>query len=123
MLYFEQNTTNAISVDAPQSAEESEAFFFFTFENQQTQDDYSTYLTRLNPSSERYGMFELVLPADIAMKAGEYTYNIYGSVNNTETDVKLLNLLEVGLASIKEEGATNVFYEPTPLEGNAYGNS
>ena len=68
-------------------------------------------------------MFDLDIPNDLDMVAGKYVYKIYGSEDDTTTDTELLNLLEVGMASVKEEGGTNVFYEPTPLQGTAYGNS
>ena len=123
MLYLAKNTTNRLSVDAPLMAQLEAPYYFFTFSHLQTQAFFSTYLTRLNPSSERYGEFNLILPSDLDMTSGSYQYKIFENANDTDTDTSGMALLEQGITKVAKAFTPGTYYEPPTLTSPTYGNS
>lgn len=123
MLYLETNKTNPISVDAPQISEPENTFYFFVFENIQTQDTYSSYVTRTNVISERFGAFNIVIPTDFGLHGGMHEYKVYSAEDELSTDTETMQLLEVGYASVLANTGTNNFYDNPDLTGVAYDRS
>lgn len=123
MLYLILNTTNPISIDAPQTVTTSTPFYYFQFEDIQTQETYSGYIDKLNSSSERFGEFEVVLPTAFDMPSGEYIYQVFESEDEIETDTDNLTLLEKGMAVVIATIETNEFYNAPTLTSSVYANS
>ena len=123
MLYLIKNTTNPISIDAPQTVTTSTPFYFFEFEDIQTQEIYTGYVDRLNPSSERFGEFEVILPTDFDMESGEYIYKVFQSEDEIETNTDNLTLLEKGMSVVIATVETNDFYDAPTLTSSVYVNS
>jgi len=123
VLYLSKNTTNRLSVDAPQMAELETPYYFFTFSHLQIQSFYSTYLTRLNPASKRFGEFNLILPSDLDMTSGTYEYKIFESADEISTDTSTMVLLEQGICKVAKAFTPGSFYEPPTNLSPTYGNS
>ena len=123
MLYLAKNSTNRLSVDAPIMAVLSTPYYYFTFSHLQTQDFFSSYLTRLNPASTRYGEFDLILPTDLNMTSGAYQYKIYENAAEVGTDTSLMSLLEQGMCKVAKSFTPGTYYEPPTLISPTYGNS
>ena len=123
MLYLAKNTTNRLSVDAPLMAQLEAPYYFFTFSHLQTQVFFNIYLTRQNPSSERYGEFNLVLPTDLNMTSGSYQYKIFENANEVDTDTAGMTLLEQGITKVAKAFTPGTYYEPPTNLSPTYGNS
>lgn len=123
MLYLYKNTTNPISVDAPQMVSIATPFYFFEFEDIQLQQFYTGYVDRLNPSSDRFGQFEIVVPTDFDLESGQYIYKVFQSADEVETDTDNMTLLEQGMCTVFSTTETNDFYNAPTLTGTAYVNS
>lgn len=123
MLYLIRNTTNALSIDAPQTVSTSTPYYFFEFEDIQTQTKYTAYIDRTNPSSERFGQFDVVLPTDFNLESGEYIYQVFESEDEVETDTDNLTLLEKGMAIVISSVESNNFYDAPTLTSTVYVNS
>ena len=98
-------------------------YYFFTFSHLQTQAFFNIYLTRQNPSSERYGEFNLVLPTDLNMTSGSYQYKIFENANEVDTDTAGMTLLEQGITKVAKAFTPGTYYEPPTNLSPTYGNS
>lgn len=104
-------------------SEDGNTFYFFRFEDIQTQEVYTNYVERKNPTSTRYGEFDIIIPTDFGLSSGYFEYKVFSNDNDTDTDTDLMQLLEIGMAQVLLVDDENKFYDNPTLTGVAYGRS
>lgn len=99
MIQLTKDTTNQIAVTLTELSDPNlpdNWLFIFTLE-QEDSYSYPIFLTDTSTNTERYNLFELVLPTDIDFKfLGDYQYNCYQMPDTNDFDYTRGIQVEIG---------------------------
>ena len=116
MLHLSQNSTNALYVVCDDLLTIDSPYYLWRFVHNQTQVEYLIFLTNSKSDNPRFDLFSLVLPTDLDLSTGHYSWWIYEKDNNSNTDYDGLNVLSNGAAEVLTSFESDTDYEPTDTD-------
>lgn len=81
--------------------------------NEQTKEEHLIELANKQEPNNRFDQFDLILPTDVDLKTGIYSWEIYESDTPGDEDYSNMNLLSNGTAKVVAQFTENDTYEPT----------
>jgi len=116
MLHLSQNSTNELYVVCDDILTINNPYYLWRFVHNQTQVEYLIFLTNTEQQNPRFDLFDLVLPTDLDLSTGHYSWWIYEKDNNSDTDYDGLNVLSNGAAEVRTTFEEETEYESTETD-------
>ena len=97
MLYLTRSTVNRVYLKLRDLSTFDDPVFLIKFKSELTLDTAEVMVDDLSVRPSWFQEFDIELPGDIDLVAGDYLYSAY------ETDGETENLLKVGICRVKSE--------------------
>jgi hypothetical protein len=112
MILLSKNTTNKLYIQCDDILTEATPYYYFRFTNRLSKKQDIIELVNEQPTNQRFDLFTLILPTDLDLKDGVYSWEVYESETTGLSSITGLNMLSNGSARVGAIFTANDEYEP-----------
>ena len=113
MIILVKSSSNDMYVVCDDVLTLADPIYLWRFYNEQTKEQYLIELANNQEANNRFDMFTLVLPTDLNLDTGVYSWEIYQSPLTGDEDYSAMLMLSNGTARVDATFNTNTSYEPS----------